>query len=101
MQKKSKNANKKTENARSILKFMQKRAEMQKKQKMPFNLKIHVRKGQKWKKESTFIWNFFCFNIPCAFFCISNLKIHIKKDKNAKKAYKFFQIAKIKMQKKA
>ena len=37
----------------------------------------------------------------CIFFCILNLKIHAKKDKNAKKKQtKIVQIAKIYMQKK-
>ena len=57
--------------------------------------------GKNGKKESTFIWNFFAFISLVHFFCILNLKIHIKKDKNAKKkTKKFFQIAKINMQKK-
>ena len=28
----------------------------------------HYEKSEKWKKESTFIWIFFRFYIPCAFF---------------------------------
>ena len=44
MQKKTKNAKKNAENACSISKFMQKGAEMQKRQKMHFNLKIHAKK---------------------------------------------------------
>ena len=91
---------KKAENARLISKFMQKRAEMQKKkQKMHFNLKIHARRGQKWKK-STFIW-IFSLLYPLCIFLHFNLKIHIKKTKMQKKANKFFQIAKINMEKKA
>ena len=65
--------------------------------KHTFNLEIHTKKNQEWKKESTFIWIFSLLYPLCIFFCILNLKIHIKKDKNAKKSY-FFQICKIHMQ---
>ena len=74
MQKKSKNAKKnrnakkaemqirEAENARSISKFMQKKGRnAKKKQKMPFNLKIHARKGQKWKKRKHIYLDFFRF----------------------------------------
>ena len=72
---------KKTENNIS------KKAEMQKKQKMHFNLKINARKGQKWEKESTFIWIFLLL-YPLCIFCILNLKIHIKKRQKCKKKSK-------------
>ena len=51
-----------------------------------FNFEIHTKKYQKKEKRKHIYLDFFRFYIPCAFFCISNLKIHIKKDKNAKKA---------------
>ena len=50
---------------------------------MHFNLKIHAIKMEKRKH---IYLDFFRFYILCAFFCILNLKIHIKKDKNAKKS---------------
>ena len=97
MQKKAK-MQKKAENARSISKLMQKKGINAKNtflgrkigRKYIFNFEIHTKKYQKGKKESTFILIFFRFYIPCACFCISNLKIHIKKDKNAKKKHKIF-----------
>ena len=52
-------------------------------------------KGKNGKKRKHKCFRFY---IPCAFFSILNLKIHIKKGKNAKKN---FQIAKIHIQKKA
>ena len=77
-----------------------------KNRKCTFDFKINAKKGQKCKKKCRkYIFNFeiqqtkskmekkkhiyldyFRFYIPCAFICISNLKIHIKKDKNAKKS---------------
>ena len=78
-----------------------KRAEMQKKrQKMHFNLKIHARQGQKWKKESTFI-GFFAFISLVHFFLHFKPKNSYKKrQKCKKKTKKNFQIANIHMQKK-
>ena len=52
------------------------------------------------KKRKHIYLDFFHFYIPCAFFCISNLKIHIKKDKNAKKNIKIFSNCKNKHAKK-
>ena len=61
-----------------------------------------MQKRAKMEKRKHIYLDFFRFYIPCAFFCILNLKIRIKKDKNAKKKQKkFFQIAKINMRKKA
>ena len=57
-------------------------------------------KGNNGKKKAH-LFGFFRFYIPCAFFCILNLKIHIKKDKNAKKKQKFFSNCKNKHAKKA
>ena len=61
---------------------------------MQFNLKIHAKKRAEMQKMKAHLFGFFRFYIPCAFFCILNLKIHIKKTKNAKKTKKCFQIAK-------
>ena len=62
-----------------------------------FNLKIHAKKGKntfsiskfiqkkaKLRKRMHIYLDFFAF-ISCAFVCIVNLKIHARKDKNAKK----------------
>ena len=87
MQKKSKNA-KKSRNAK-------------KKAENAFQFENSCQKRAKMEKRKHIYLEFFRFYIPCAFFCILNLKIHIKKDKNAKKSKQFFQIAKINMQKKA
>ena len=74
--KKGHKCKKKAENTFSISKFIQK----------------NIKNG---KKESTFIWIVFAFISPVHFFCISDLKIHIKKDKNAKKKHKnFFKLQK-------
>ena len=96
---------------------MQKKKQKCKKKsrKFTFDFKINAKKGHKCKKkaENTFSISKFiqkiskrekrkriyldCFRfyIPCAFFCILNLKIHIKKDKNAKKKHKnFFKLQK-------
>ena len=76
-----------------------KKAKMQKKsRKCTFDFKINAKKGRKYifnfeihtknikkGKKKAHLFGFFRFYIPCAFFCILNLKIHIKKDKNAKK----------------
>ena len=51
-----------------------------------FNLKIHAKKGQKWGHIFSDVFRFY---IPCAFFfCILNLKIHVKKTR----MYKFQKI---------
>ena len=86
---------KKTENARSISKFMQNRAEMQKKrQKMHFNLKIHAKKGKNGKKK-THLFGFFRFYIPCAFFLHFKPKNSYKKRQKCKKKHKsFFKLQK-------
>ena len=81
MQKKDINAKKKAENTFSISKFIQK----------------NIKKG----KKKAHLFGFFRFYIPCAFFCILNLKIHIKKDKNAKKSIKIFSNCKNKHAKKS
>ena len=59
-------------------------------------------KGKNGKKKAH-LFGFFSLLYPlCIFFCILNLKIHIKRDKNAKKkTNNFFQITKMNMQKKA
>ena len=57
---------------------MQKKAEMQKRAKMHFQFQNLYKKGKNEKKESTFFL-IFRFYIPCAFFCIFNLKIHAKR----------------------
>ena len=94
--------------ASSTSKFRQKKTEMQKKgKKCMFNFKIHAKKRAKMhfqfrnsykksknKKKNGVLFGFFRFYIPCALFCILNLKIH-KKNKN-----KNFQIAKMYMQQK-
>ena len=62
-----------------------------KKAKCIFNFEIHTKKKQK----ETFIW-IFSLLYPL-FFCILNLKIDIKRDKNEKKAkilFKFVKYAK-------
>ena len=41
-------------------------------------------------KKKAHLFGFFRFYIPCAFFCILNLKIRIKKTKMQKKSYNFF-----------
>ena len=97
----SKFRQKKSRNARSISKFIQKRAEMQKKAENAFQFENSCQKRAKMEKRKHIYLEFFRFYIPCAFFCILNLKIHIKKTKMQKKATNFFQIAKINMQKKA
>ena len=76
---------------------------MQKKAENAFQFENSCQKRAKMEKKKKHIYlEFFRFYIPCAFFCIITLKIHIKKDKNAKKKAKnFFQIAKINTQKKA
>ena len=56
-------------------------------------------KGKNGKKKAH-LFGFFRFYIPCAFFCILNLKIHIKKDKNAKKSIQIFSNCKNKHAKK-
>ena len=63
-----------------------------------FNFEIHTKNIKKGKKKAHLFWFFFvCI---CAFFCISDLKIHIKKDKNAKKSIKIFSNCKNKHAKK-
>ena len=57
-----------------------------------------MQKKDKNRKKKAHLFGFCLLLYPL---CILNLKIHIKKDKNAKKSKKFFQIAKIHMQKKA
>ena len=95
-----------------------KKAEMQKKsRKCTFDFKINAKKGHKCKKkaENTFsiskfiqknikkgkkkahLFGFFSLLYPL---CILNLKIHIKKDKNAKKSIKIFSNCKNKHAKK-
>ena len=73
---------------------MQKTAEMQKREKMHFQFRNSYKKSKNKKRK--YFFGFFCFYIPGTFFCILNLKIPAKKDKNAKK---MFQIAKINIQK--
>ena len=63
-----------------------KRAEMQKKAENAFHFENSCQKRAKMEKRKQIYLDFFRFYIPCAFFCILNLKIHIKKDKNAKKS---------------
>ena len=105
MQKKSKNAKKKqkckkkAENARSISKFMQKKSRnAKKKAENAFQFENSCKKGQKQKKESTFIWILFAF-ISLVHFKPKNS--YKKRQKCKKKAKNFFQIAKIHMQKKS
>ena len=77
-----------------------KRTEMQKKAENAFQFENSCKKGQNGKKKAH-LFGFFCFYIPCAFFCILNLKIHIKKTKMQKKKHKnFFKLQK-NMQKKS
>ena len=100
MQKKSKNA---------------KKAETQKKsRKCTFDFKIHAKKKAenafqfenscqkraKMEKRKHIYLNFFAFISLVHFFCILNLKINIKKDKNAKKSKQFFSNCKNKHAKK-
>ena len=61
-----------------------KRAEMQKTENA-FQFENSCQKRAKMEKKKAHLFGFFRFYIPCAFFRILNLKIHIKKDKNAKK----------------
>ena len=57
-------------------------------------------KGKNGKKKAH-LFGFFSLLYPlCIFFCILNLKIHIKKDKNAKKSKKLFSNCKNKHAKK-
>ena len=68
---------------------MQKKQKCKKKQKMHFNLKIHARKGQKWKKESTF--GFFSLLYPlCIFLHFKPKNSYKKRQKCKKKAKKNF-----------
>ena len=61
---------------------------MQKKAENTFSISKFIQKNIKKGKKKAHLFGFFRFYIPCAFFCILNLKIHIKKDKNAKKMHK-------------
>ena len=90
MQKKKQKCKKKAENARSISKLMQKKGINAKKAENTFSISKYIQKISKREKRKHIYLDFFRFYIPCAFFCILNLKIHIKKDKNAKKKHKIF-----------
>ena len=98
---------KKAEMQKKNAKMQKKKQKCKKSRKCTFDSKIRAKKAEMQKKGKNgkmkaHLFGFFRFYIPCAFFCILNLKIHIKKDKNAKKkAKKCFQIAKKHMQKKA
>ena len=93
---------KKAENARSISKLMQKKdINAKKRQKIHFQFRNSYKKISKREKRKHIYLDFFRFYIPCAFFCILNLKIHIKKDKNAKKSIKIFSNCKNKHAKKS
>ena len=60
---------------------------MQKRAKCILNFKIQ--KKNKNEKKKAHLFGFVCFYILCAFFfCISNLKIHAKKDKKGRNAKK-------------
>ena len=75
-------------------KMTKKRAETQKRQEIHFQF-LNLCKKSKMEKRKQIYLDFFRFYIPCAFFCILNLKIHTKKDKNAKKKLIcFFNFAK-------
>ena len=75
---------------------------MQKKgRKYIFNFEIHTKKYQKGKKESTFIWIFSLLYPLCIFLHFKPKNSYKKRQKCKKKAKKFFQIAKIHMQKKS
>ena len=74
-------------NVYSIWKFIEKKA------KMHFQFENLYKKGKNKKKESTF-FGIFLFLYPLSlFFCIFNLKIYTKKDKNAKKTWLTFENA--------
>ena len=81
MQKKAENAFQKAENA--------------------FQFENSCKKGQKWKKESTFIWIFLLLYPLCIFLHFKPKNSYKKRQKCKKKAKKKFQIAKIQMQKKS
>ena len=63
---------------------------MQKRAENAFHFENSCQKRAKMEKRKHIYLDYFRFYIPCAFFCILNLKIHIKKDKNAKKKQKKF-----------
>ena len=77
---------KKRQKCKKTAKMQQKKAEMH------FKLRIYGKKEQKLKIEAH-LFGFFRFYVPYAFFAVEfiilNLKIHAKKDKNAKKNYFF------------
>ena len=93
---------KKGRNARSISKLMQKKdVNAKKRQKIHFQFRNSYKKISKREKRMHIYLDFFRFYIPCAFFCISNLKIHIKKKtKMQKKSIKMFSNCKNKHAKK-
>ena len=72
----------------SISKFMQKRQKCKKKQKSKKGQKVRVQFQKSYKKTAKM--DGFFFYILCAYFCISNLKIHAKKKTKIQK--KNFQI---------
>ena len=92
MQKKSKNAKKKAENARSISKLMQKKGINAKKgRKYIFNFEIHTKKYQKWKKRKHIYLDFFAFIFPqgislCIFLHFKPKNSYKKRQKCKKKA---------------
>ena len=59
-----------------------------KRQKMHFNLKIHAKKGKNGKNKAHLFGFVSLLYTLCIFFCILNLKIHIKKTKMQKKSKK-------------
>ena len=63
-----------------------------KRQKIHFQFRNSYKKISKREKRKHIYLDFVRFYIPCAFFCILNLKIHIKKDK--KKHKNFFKLQK-------
>ena len=65
---------------------------MQKKAESTFSILKFIQKNIKNGKKKAHLFGFFCFYIPCAFFCILNLKIHMKKMQ--KKLKFFFKFAK-------
>ena len=68
MQNKKAKMQKKAENARSISKLMQKRAEMQKKgRKFILDFDIHTKKSKMDNRKHIYL-DFFHFYISCAFF---------------------------------
>ncbi len=98
MQKKSRNARKKQKMHVRFQNSCKKEQKCKKKAENAFQFENSCKKGQKQKKESTFIWILFAF-ISLVHFKPKNS--YKKRQKCKKKAKKFFQIAKIHMQKKS